>query len=41
MRERGRIIWLSALCLDLDFSIQPSKSKKKKIRMEAPAEGRR
>lgn len=33
VRERGRVIWLSALCLDLDFSIQPRKSTKKKIRM--------
>lgn len=31
VRERGRIIWLSALCLDLDFSIQLSKSKKKRL----------
>lgn len=30
-RKRERIIWLPALCLDLDISIQPRKSKQKKI----------
>lgn len=29
-RKRERIIWLPALCLDLDISIQPRKSKQKK-----------
>lgn len=29
-RKRERIIWLPTLCLDLDISIQPRKSKKKK-----------
>lgn len=40
-RKRERIIWLPTLCVDLDSSIQPRRSKKKKIRMEVPAEGRR
>lgn len=33
-RKRERIISMSALCLDLDISIQPRKSWKNKIRME-------
>lgn len=40
-KKRGRIILPSALCLDVDISIQPRKSCKNKIRMEVAAEGRR